>query len=54
MTQNLQPHELAHLLAILIGVERATRLAKAVVGVLEEGLQESWYEKQMRRRYGAA
>ena len=51
--EELRPHELAHLLAILIGAERATRLVKAVIAVLEEGLQESWYEKQMRRKYGA-
>ena len=53
-TQSLQQHELAHLLSILVGVERATRLVKAIVSVLEEGLEESWYEKQMRRRYGLA
>ena len=42
---------LAHLLGILIGLERAVRLARAVVKLLEEGMEESWYEKQMRRKY---
>ena len=51
--QELRPHELAHLLAILVGAESATKLARAVIAVLEEGLQESWYEKQMRKKYGA-
>ena len=48
----LRVHEMAHLLAILMGTERACRLSRAVVSTLEEGLEESWYERQMRRRYG--
>ena len=51
---DLRLHELAHLLAILMGVERATRLCRGVLGTLEQGLEETWYEKKMRRMYGAA
>ena len=49
--QDLGIDALAHLLGILIGLERAVRLARAVVKLLEEGMEESWYEKQMRRKY---
>ena len=51
-TEDLRLHELAHLLAILLGAAAATRLTKAVLGLLEEGLlEESWYERRMRRQY---
>ena len=45
-------HQLCHLLAILVGIERATAIARAVLGLLEEGLQESWYERKLRRMHG--
>ena len=50
---DLRLHELAHLLAILVGVEHAVKLCRGVLGALEQGLEESWYEKKMRRMYGA-
>ena len=51
-TNELRLDELTHLLAILMGAERATQLTRAVLGVLEEGLQETWYEAKLRRKYG--
>lgn len=45
-------HQMTHLLAILMGADNATRLARAVLGVLEEGIQESWYERKLRRMHG--
>ena len=50
---DLRLHELAHLLAILMGIEPAVKLCRGVLGALEHGLEESWYEKKMRRMYGA-
>ena len=50
---DLRLHELAHLLAILMGIEPAVKLCRGVLGALEQGLEESWYEKKMRRMYGA-
>ena len=50
---DLKLHELAHLLSVLVGSKRGTRLAKAVLALLEEGMQETWYEKKLRRQYGA-
>lgn len=51
-SEDLRTHDLAHLLSILIGTERATQLAKAVLAALEEGMEESWYERKLRRQYG--
>lgn len=50
--EDLRLHELAHLLAILIGASRATALTHKVLGILEEGMEETWYERKMRRKYG--
>lgn len=50
--KDLQMHGLAHLLGIIVGAERASRLARAVLDKLEEGIEETWYDRQMRRRYG--
>ena len=44
--------ELCHLLAILIGVERSTELTRCVLAILEEGRKETWYEKNLRKKYG--
>jgi hypothetical protein len=51
--EDLRADELAHLLAILIGVDRATRLTRLVVAFLEEGMQESWYEAKLRKKYAS-
>ena len=49
--QDLRLHELAHLLAILVGATRATALAHKLLSHLEEGMEETWYERKMRRQY---
>ena len=51
-TEDLRTAELAHLIGILVGVERAASLVRAVLAVLEEGRPESWYEKKLRMKYG--
>ena len=50
--QDLRSVELAHLLGILVGAEQATRLTRAVLNVVEEGRPISWYEKNLRKKYG--
>ena len=49
--EDLRLHELAHLLAILVGPARATALSHKILGHLEEGMEETWYERKMRRQY---
>lgn len=44
-------HQMAHLLAILMGPDRATQLSRAVLNMAEEGLEVSWYEAKLRKRY---
>ena len=50
--RDLRLHEMVHLLAILMGAERATKLSREVLGILEEGLEETWYEAKLRKKYG--
>ena len=50
--QDLRLHELALFLAILVGTEKATKLSKAVLSMAEEGMEVSWYEQRLRKRYG--
>ena len=50
--KDLRLHQITHLLAILMGAERATQLSRVVLRTLEEGLEESWYEAKLRKRYG--
>ena len=52
-SEELRVHELAYLLSILVGVHHATRLSRAVVAALEEGIEETWYEKKLRRQFRA-
>jgi hypothetical protein len=40
------------MLGILVGVEHATQLTRAVLSVVEEGRPISWYEKNLRKKYG--
>ena len=49
--QDLRMHQMAHLLAILMGPDRATQLSRAVLNMAEEGLEVSWYEAKLRKRY---
>jgi hypothetical protein len=49
--EDLRLHELAHLLAILVGPARATALSHKILSHLEEGMEETWYERKMRRQY---
>ena len=51
-SEDLRLHELAHLLAILVGAASATAITRKILGVLEAGMEESWYERKMRRQYG--
>ena len=44
--------ELCHLLAILVGVERSTEMVRSVLTILEDGRPISWYEKNLRNKYG--
>ena len=44
--------ELAGMVGILMGSERAASLTSGLVEYLEMGMPESWYEKKLRRRYG--
>ena len=50
--EDLRTGELAHLLGVLVGSERAIQLVRAVLAVLEDGREETWYEKKLRKRYG--
>jgi hypothetical protein len=48
----VETEEITWLLSVLLGAEPAARLAVALVDLLEEGLEVSWYDKQVRKRYG--
>ena len=48
----MDPEEIAWLLSVLLGAEDGLRLAITLVDLLEEGLSVSWYDKQVRNRYG--
>jgi hypothetical protein len=37
---------------VLVGADRALDLVRATLAVLEEGRQQSWYEANLRRKYG--
>ena len=50
--EDLRLQDLTHLLSILMGIERATKLSHTVLGLLEEGMEESWYERKLRKQYG--
>jgi hypothetical protein len=50
--QDLRSAELAHFLGMLVGIDRASRLVRAVLSVLEEGRKISWYEQNLRKKYG--
>ena len=51
--EELRVRELSSLLEIVVGEQNATRLSRAVVAALEVGIKESWYEKSLRRKFGA-
>ena len=44
--------EITHLLGVLVGHKNAGLLVRAVLDFLEAGVKESWYDKQLRRRFG--
>lgn len=44
--------EVTNLLSILIGRTHAGILMRGVLDFLETGCQETWYDRQLRRRYG--
>ena len=48
----MDAEEITWLLSVLLGIEPAVRLAVSLVDLLEEGLEVSWYDKQVRKRYG--
>lgn len=50
--QDLLLDELTFLLAILVGPDRATKLLRPLLSMLEEGIEVSWYEERLRRKYG--
>ncbi len=49
--EELQLDELSWLLGVVVGVETAGKLLDALVEFLEVGLEESWYDAQLRRKY---
>ena len=50
--ENIRSTELAHLLQVLTGVDPAIDLVRASLAILEEGRRESWYEANLRKKYG--
>ncbi|KAL1495893.1 hypothetical protein AB1Y20_014537 [Prymnesium parvum] len=49
---NLLVTEITHLLTVLIGHKHAVLLMRSVLDFLEAGAEETWYDKQLRKRYG--
>lgn len=54
MHKQLLTSEIVQLVGVLTGVQEAGTLMRLVLDFLEDGVEESWYEVQMRRRYGGA
>ena len=53
VAEDLQLDELSWLLGVLLGAEPAGLLLDALVEFVEAGVEESWYDAQLRRRYEA-
>ena len=49
--QDLLVHEITQLVALLIGIQRAGMVLRTVLDYLEEGIEISWYDKQLRQKY---
>jgi len=49
--EDLRLDELSWLLGVLVGPEHSGALLDALIEYLDDGVEESWYDAQLRRQY---
>ena len=49
---NFSPDELTWLVAVLVGADAASDLVVRLVDLLEDGLETSWYDAKLRKKFG--
>ena len=54
VAQDLQLDELNWLFGVLVGAHKAGALIEALVEFVDTGVEETWYEAQLRRKYGGS
>ena len=49
---HFSPDELTWLVAVLVGADTASDLVVRLVDLLEDGLETSWYDAKLRKKFG--